>query len=252
MTASDEMVTEHFPPPSNLPPGDTFVSQALFALRKLLDLQVASVLQHLAPWLAQISGSVLEVGCGAQPYRHLVSKSCQYRGLDWEGSQDHFKYRTKDTTYYSGGAFPFEDGSFDNLFHTEVLEHIYDTEFFLKECRRVLRLGGRFFFSVPFQARYHYIPYDFWRFTPAALERMLNTAGFTDVAVTPRGTDITVAAYKSVSLIYRWLQGGLVSKLFGIVATPFALVSLFIGHVSLRYNLGSPDDCLGYTVSARA
>jgi len=245
-------VTEHFPPPSNLPPGDSFVSNAVFAVRKLADLQVASVLQNLAPWLAQISGSVLEVGCGAQPYRHLVPASCTYHGLDWEGSQDHFKYRTTDTTYYRGGAFPFEDGSFDNLFHTEVLEHIYDKEFFLKECRRVLKPRGKLFFSVPFQARYHYIPHDFWRFTPVALERMLDEAGFADVVITPRGTDITVAAYKNVSLIYRWLQGGLVSKLLGIVASPFALVFLFVGHISLRYSLGSPDDCLGYAVSARA
>ena len=38
--------------------------------------------------------------------------------------------------------------------------------------------GGRLLLTVPFAARWHYIPHDYWRFTPSGLERLLSAAGF--------------------------------------------------------------------------
>ena len=243
---------EKFPSPPNLPPGGSLKGKVFFILRKLADLQVASVLQHLTPWLSGLSGDVLEIGCGAQPYRHLIPEECRYQGLDWSRAEEHFLYKAPDTIYYDGGKFPFVDDTFFNLFHTEVLEHVYDKELFLAECKRVLKPGGRMFCSVPFQARYHYIPIDFWRFTPAALNKLLTEAGFNDIEITSRGNDITVAAYKIISLVYRWLQAGIGGKFLGLILSPIALVSLLIGHLSLNTNIGSEDDCLGYIVKARA
>lgn len=243
---------EKSPPPPNNPPGASVKGKLLFLMRTIGDLQVASVLRELTPWLARRTGTVLEIGCGAQPYRHLLPSSCSYTGLDWEKAEEHFAYRVPDTIYYDGGDFPFADHSFDNLFHTEVLEHVYETTQFLTECRRVLRSGGEMFFSVPFQARYHYIPFDFRRYTPAALERMLAEAGFTKIEVIPRGNDITVAAYKNLAVVYRWLRSGIVGKLLGVCFSPGAFLCLLVGHVSLLLQVGSPDDCLGYVVKARA
>lgn len=245
---NDKLSRERFCPPPNMPPGNTVLSVVLYQLRRVLDLQVASVLQRLAPFLSDLSGSVLEIGCGAQPYRHLIPSSCRYQGLDWEGAGDHFGYSAPDTVYYKNGTFPFDDGIYENLFHTEVLEHIFQKDFFLKECRRVLRPGGTMFFTVPFQARYHYIPFDYWRFTPAALEKMLENAGFKDIVVKSRGNDITVASYKVISVIYRWLQSGFAGKLLGLLAFPLLVGSLVIGHLSLKLKIGSEDDCLGYIV----
>ena len=146
-------------------------------------MQVSSVYRHLRPWLRERDGTLLEVGCGAQPYRHLVPTGCRYTGLDCEEAEAHFSYRLPDTVYYQGEKFPFENASFDSLFHTEVLEHIFHYGQFLAECRRVLKPSGSMFFTVPFQARYHYIPHDFFRFTPAALERMLAEAGFRNIEI---------------------------------------------------------------------
>ena len=213
-------------------------------------MQVASVLRHLELWLKKQSGTLLEVGCGAQPYRHLVPAACRYTGLDWEQAEANFNYHLPDTVYYDGEQFPFADGSFDNLFHTEVLEHIYHPRQFLAECRRVLKPEGTMFFTVPFQARYHYIPHDFFRYTPAALERMLTEAGFCTIEIRTRGSDITVAAYKNISIIYRWLQSGPFGMIAGILLAPVAVPLLIVGHLTLRRPLGSPDDCLGYTVTA--
>jgi SAM-dependent methyltransferase len=243
---------EGLPPVANNPPGDTLTGKARFFLRTLLDMQMASVYRHLRPWLKECNGSLLEVGCGAQPYRHLVPSGCRYTGLDWEQSEAHFNYRLPDTIYYSGETFPFDDGTFDCLLHTEVLEHIYHPGQFLAECRRVLKPSGAMFFSVPFQARYHYIPHDFFRYTPAALERLLEEAGFQQVEIRPRGSDITVAAYKNMSVFYRWLQSGLFGMACGILLAPIALPVLIVGWLSLRLTAGSYDDCLGYTVTAKS
>jgi SAM-dependent methyltransferase len=241
---------EELAPVSNNPPGDTIIGKLRFLMRTVLDMQVASVLQHLCPWLDERSGTLLEVGCGAQPYRHLVPATCRYTGLDWEQAEEHFNYRLPDTVYYDGERFPFADGSFDNLFHTEVLEHLYHPGQFLSECHRVLKPTGKMLLTVPFQARYHYIPHDFFRYTPAALERMLKEAGFSNVEIRPRGSDITVAAYKNVSILYRWLRSGLIGMTAGILLSPIFLPILIVGWLSLRLSVGSYDDCLGYTVTA--
>lgn len=243
--------SEGFRPVANKPPGKTFAGRALFFLRSILDMQMGSVYRHLHPWLTERSGSLLEVGCGAQPYRHLIPAACRYTGLDWNEAESHFSYRLPDTIYYDGGQFPFADGSFDHLFHTEVLEHIYHASQFLTECRRVLKPSGSMFFTVPFQARYHYQPHDYFRYTPAALEKMLGEAGFRQVEIRPRGSDITVAAYKNLSVLYRWLQSGLAGRIVGVLLLPVAIPLLMTGWLTLRFSAGSRDDCLGYTVTAR-
>lgn len=235
----------------NRPPGNKAKDKLLFILRKAADLQVASVLRHLTPWLAALSGEVLEVGCGAQPYRHLIPKSCHYRGLDWQGAGQHFQYKTDDTIYYNGEQFPFADYTFDYLFHTEVMEHVYDLRLFLNECLRVLKPDGGLLCTIPFQARYHYIPVDFWRLTPAALQRIFAEAGFQHIQIIPRGNDLTVAAYKVIGVLYRWGQGGWLDKLIALCCLPVGMVALIIGHLAMYFNWGSSDDCLGYTVIAR-
>jgi len=243
---------ERFPSPPNLSPDKAPLGQFGFLLRRLLDLQVSSVLEHLLPWLSKRCGRLLEVGCGAQPYRGFVPAGVTYQGLDWVGAGENFGYSAPDTVYYEGQRFPFEDASFDAVFHTEVIEHVYDLRTFLAECRRVLRPGGELFFTVPFQARYHYIPNDFWRLTPASIKLLLGEAGFKDFKIKNRGADITVAAYKVLSLGYRWLQGGLGSKILGVLYFPIMIFSLIVGHLSLRFSLGSQDDCLGYAANSIA
>ncbi len=45
--------------------------------------------------------------------------------------------------------WPLENASFDALFAGEILEHVIDTDFFLQECRRVLRPGGHLVITTP-------------------------------------------------------------------------------------------------------
>jgi SAM-dependent methyltransferase len=243
---------EGFPPAANRGPTQTLWGRLGFWVRRALDLQVATVYRDLRPWANEQSGALLEVGCGAQPYRHLIPQGCRYTGLDWEQAGANFAYFQPDTVLYSGDRFPFADASFETLFHTEVLEHIYQAQGFLSECSRVLKPSGKMFFTVPFQARYHYVPHDYFRFTPAALERMLGEAGFCAIQIKARGSDLSVAAYKTLSIIFRWARSGPAGVALALLCAPLALPALLVAWLSLWLSLGSTEDCLGYTVTAEA
>ena len=71
----------------------------------------------------------------------------------------------------------------------------------LAEAHRTLRPGGRLLLTVPFAARWHFVPNNYWRFTPSSLRHLLEAAGFGDVAVYARGNAFTVACYKAVALV---------------------------------------------------
>ena len=68
--------------------------------------------------------------------------------------------------------------SVENVLATETLEHVSRPVRFLAEARRCLSPGGRLMLTVPFAARWHYIPHDYWRFTPSGLRQLLTDAGF--------------------------------------------------------------------------
>ena len=243
---------ESFQPPPNRPDNRGLRTALERAARRVLDLQVRTVEKAVSAWLPRRTGQVLEVGCGLQPYRRYLPPEVGYVGLDWAGAGEGFGYSVPDVVHYDGGRFPFDDGRFDSVFHTELLEHVFDVMTLLSECRRVLRPGGEMLLTVPFQARFHYIPHDYWRFTPSALRRMLEEAGFEEIDVRPRGTDVTVAGYKGVGVAYRLLSGSVLQKIGGVLLAPVGLLALGVAHLSLALGLGSPDDCLGYTVVCRA
>jgi SAM-dependent methyltransferase len=155
-----------------------------------------------------------------------------------------------DVIHYSGEIFPFGDQSFDAVFHTEVLEHVADYRVFLRECFRVLKPGQEMMFTVPFQARFHFIPIDYWRFTESGLVTILRDAGLEPLRVSARGTDLAVAAYKVVSVFYRFAHGGIFGKAIFIAFSWLVVLLLCVAHVCMIFGLGSSDDCLGYSVVA--
>lgn len=221
-------------------------------IRRLFDLQVNSVYLSIKKFLKNMKGSVLEVGCGNQPYRFLLPKNCNYYAIEYENAESEFSYHFPGVIYYDGKHFPCEHNSYDNIFHTEVVEHVKNPNIFFKECYRVLKNGGAMLFSMPFSARYHYIPNDYWRFTPTSLEILLKDAGFDDISIVPRSTDICVAAYKALTIGYRlFFSRHPLKMIAAILFAPFWLLSLLVGQISLITHVGSPDDCLGYTVTCK-
>ncbi len=107
-------------------------------------------------------------------------------------------------------------------------------------------------FTIPFAARYHYIPFDYWRLTPSAINLLLKSSGFFDIKIEPRGTDLTVACYKVLSIGYRWLLSrNLLKMAAAVFGVPIWMAALLAGQISICCKIGSTEDCLGYIVYAR-
>ena len=94
---------------------------------------------------------------------------------------------------------------------------------FSPKLRAASRLGERLLLTIPFAARWHFIPYDYWRFTPSSLNHLLTAAGFHSVRVYARGNACTVACYKVMTLLLLLLMPQTASKISRSAASPGGL-----------------------------
>jgi SAM-dependent methyltransferase len=224
-------------------------------LRRYFDLQAGSIWDDVAAVARGVSGKVVDVGCGAQPYRCLFPPTVEYIGIDLVQSKEAFGYDAPDTVRYSGSTWPPEAAGADALLCTETLEHVRDPAAFLEQAFGCLRPGGRLLLTVPFAARWHFIPHDYWRFTPSALKLLLEGRGFRAVAVYARGNALTVACSKAMALALPLLmpqrlppRAALARRLLAAPLAPAFVALAVIANASLSAQGG--DDCLGYTVLA--
>lgn len=144
-----------------------------------------SIVKALREALPRLSGRLLDVGCGNQPYRELLTaggRVTEYVGIDMPGA----RYISPDLLW-DGVGIPGGECEFDCAILTEVLEHCPAPESLLREVRRVLRAGGVLFLTVPFIWPLHEIPHDEYRYTPFALRRLLAAGGFEEDRITALG-----------------------------------------------------------------
>lgn len=226
-------------------------------MRRFFDLQYASIWLDLAKLLMDIRGTVLDIGCGAQPYRSLLSPGATYLGLDTVDANDHFGYKVPHTVYFKGSRWPAKSHTASTVLCTETLEHILDPSQIFREANRCLIPGGKIILTVPFSARWHYVPYDYWRFTPSGLEHLLKSSNFSNIRVYARGNSVTVACYKFMALIlplslpqspsfFKRMVSGILSVPF----LPLLFLLWAVAYLSLWAEGG--NDCLGYTVVAKS
>lgn len=226
------------------------------ALRRFFDLQAGSLWKDLKQELAAAHGTVLDVGCGAQPYRTLLPATIRYIGIDTHDAWEKFGYAMPDTVYFTGDVLPLEWSSVDLVLCAEVLEHVLEPVHFLSELNRCLKPDGRVVITVPFSARWHYIPYDYYRYTPSGVKHLLEKTGFSDIRVTARGNPFTVACYKTMALLLPLLfsskpsilKAG-IARTLGLVTIPFLVALAALANLTMSMDWG--EDCLGYTVTAR-
>ena len=226
-------------------------------LRRFADLQFGSIWDDLSLLLPEIRGTLADVGCGAQPFRDLLNPDVRYIGVDIAGSEEKFGYHAADTRQIRGDVLPLADGEVDAVLCTETLEHVQKPRPFLEEIARALAPQGRLILTVPFAARWHFIPYDYWRYTPSGLANLLTEAGFCDVRIYPRGGALAVAGYKVLGFVLLLLAGRgslgiarIIWRALGFCLLPVGFAAMLAGNLGLRYP-GPAEDTLGYTALAR-
>jgi SAM-dependent methyltransferase len=134
---------------------------------------------------------VLDVGAGEAPYRELFEHT-EYVTTDWTHSV-HPGARQVDIV---GPAddLPIESEQFDHVLLTEVLEHTPDPTAVLRELHRILMPGGQLHMTTPFVWELHELPFDYFRYTPWGLERVMRDAGFAGVDIGPRNDAFSTLA----------------------------------------------------------
>lgn len=167
------------------------IPEALGGVVRIRDMSVAPdnhhyiVLSLLHDWMRDVAapaarGVLLDFGCGGQPYRALFEPLVsRYIGADVAPAAGV----ALDVSFIPGERLLLPDASVDTVLSTQVLEHVVDPSFYLRECRRLLEPSGRLIITVPMQWRHHEVPYDYLRFTRYGIVSLLENAGFeVDVA----------------------------------------------------------------------
>ncbi len=240
---------EKFQPISNTPPIGV-AGKIKFYGRMLLDLQILTIYKDVKKKLPAYSGNILDIGCGQSPYKFLLNKEqTRYYGIDIIEAAE-FGYHNPDVTSFDGKNIPFADDTFDGVICTEVLEHVQDFQYLIDEIYRTSKKKAEIIVTVPWSARYHYIPHDFFRYTPSSLKSMFSK--FSEVSVQPRGTDISVISSKIIVLFFRnffpvekWKY---IFLPFFLALSPLLLIAVIMAHLAIFLHLGSTEDPLGYTI----
>lgn len=213
----------------------------------------AAVGRWLAAQAPLVTGRLLDLGCGNQPYRPwygpLVEEVVAADAAPGPGVLPVDLSR----------PLPLPGASFDTVLCTQVLEHVEDVEVAVAEIARVLRPGGHALVTVPFLYPTHEAPYDFQRFTHLGLTGLVRRHGLEVLSLGAQGGPLLLVAHYAVLAVGQALRaaaralgplGGLVDNplVRGLVAAPQEVVR---GLVPTRLSGPARVASLGYLVAAR-
>lgn len=157
-------------------------------------------ISNIAP---NITGNVLDFGCGSKPYESLFVNANSYVGVDIEVSGHNHK-DSKVDYFYDGKKLPFDDASFDAIVSFEVFEHVFNIEEVLVEIHRVLKPNGQLLISIPFAWGEHEIPYDFARYTSFGITHILDKNNFEVVKLTKTTTYILTVFQMLIAYLHQY------------------------------------------------
>jgi len=165
-----------------------------------------NILKGLKSAVKYASGRLIDVGCGTKPYESLFAPVVgSYLGVDYPQTMEtNYGAQTKADIFAECLNTGLPDCSFDTLLSTQVMEHIYDTREFIRECNRILVPGGIGIFTIPFVWQCHSEPYDFYRFTKYSIRRLFSESGFEVLKIENlEGAYATLIQARIVSLLAR-------------------------------------------------
>lgn len=160
-----------------------------FALR-----QHSRTLAHVG---REVSGVVLDIGCGNRTLEQHMRGDAYYVGLDYPRTVSP-GYPGNADVYADAHSLPLKNDSIDSAVALVVFERVQDPErVAAAESMRVLKPDGKLFLTVHFLYPIHDAPHDYRRWTQHGLHVLLNRAGFEDVECGPSDS-----ALETASLLY--------------------------------------------------
>ena len=204
-----------------------------------------SILSFVTASSNSIHGVLLDVGCGQMPYKQLIMEAglvSRYIGLDLENNPIHLN---APDMLWDGTEIPLPDCSVDSVLLTEVLEHCPEPAALLQEIHRVMNFGGKIFGTVPFLFPLHEAPYDFYRYTPFALERFAEMSGFRNRKIGSLG-----GWHGSLAqMLGMWLRSARMSRFSRAIFTLF-LYPFYRYLISKEINLAQGSDLMDFEMES--
>jgi SAM-dependent methyltransferase len=151
-----------------------------------------------------MKGKLMDFGCGCKPYRPLLTNVTEYIGVDYD-SAGHPHRGEEIDVFYDGIHLPFRPNTFDSVFTSEVFEHVFNLEAVLPEINRVMKPGGNILITCPFVWNLHEMPFDYARYTPFALQHLLEASGFRVMAMERIGNYVTALTQMRVLYVSAYL-----------------------------------------------
>lgn len=148
-----------------------------YVLRSLVRAVRESVAEVLPSGVA--SPCVVDLGAGDSPYRTLFEK----RGANYISCDIGVPQDARVVPIEIGEQLPFAEGSAHVVVSFQVLEHVWDLDWYLGEARRLLAPGGKLLLSTHGTWLYHPHPTDFRRWTRPGLVAELENRGFSVIKV---------------------------------------------------------------------
>ena len=152
--------------------------------RKKFSPSLLAMSRVLEPDLREnLYGRFLDVGCGEVPFRGIIQDHVEeYMTFDIEE-------RTEKLDFVGDiqNMDMIPDSSFDTAGCFGVLEHVPEPARAAKEIARILKPGGVLVITVPFTARLHEEPHDFYRYSGYGLQHLFSKAGLTTKTIVPVG-----------------------------------------------------------------
>lgn len=172
----------------------------------------APIDEHFAAavdWIgAMPSATVLELGPGpeADLQRAVIALGCDYYGADTHPANESII----DLSVYWQPPLPelpFNEATFHAVLARETIEHVDDIYQMIAEIHRVLRPGGRLWFSTPFVFPLHdYEQGDYWRLSDKAWRWLLSHTGFRSFEVSAPAGRLLWHSWQYPTTVLGWAE----------------------------------------------
>ena len=119
---------------------------------------------------------------------------------------------------------PFRSESIDTILCFNLLEHVFEHEAALREMHRVMKPGAVIYGWVPFLIEVHGDPHDYFRYTDAALHRLLAKSGFESIDIRYSGG----AFLSAFDLVRPYIRGYFVGRIVRTAGAALALSTTWL------------------------